>query len=390
MQLRVAFETLGEVVAHYESHGYSVRTVETTTVDDVLRATLTVAVPLDSLRSAPTRPTDVTVVDDEIRLSVPLASLPHPPSPRESDVSVTEATVGGDEPVVTLTLLIEPEAESPSADSQASDGSSDLSTTTVSNPVNRPESSTVDPSQDLISPTDSDAADATAASTPRFEAVRDESVPPYEDTTYLQTLYDECDNFREMSRHIVMDVSSETVRRYMIEADIHQPASYNTARNESEGDDAADGAVDDDPMSGDTAAAGEEAATAADIAADTDSSAVEQEPEPATGVPAAGEPNTVDGSPMDPHERLENTSLATDGLGLPAELGLHDIVDAVVSAATVHEVQRELGLEREQTRDLLEQLNLIDLVSRRLAHCDQPVSYDQVFDRLSQCVPSGA
>ena len=174
-----------------------------------------------------------------------------------------------------------------------------------------------------------------------------------------------------MSRRIAMDVSSETVRRYMIEADIHQPASYDTASPDAE-------AVD----------------SAADSEDDVDSVAGTEEEEEPT-VDSENEMDSTDGgSVLDaeqpPAERLDRASIATDGLGLPADVRLEDIADAVVGAATVHEVQRQLGLERERTRDLLAELNLIDLVSRRLVDSDRTVSYEQVADRLSQCSPSSA
>jgi hypothetical protein len=57
------------------------------------------------------------------------------------------------------------------------------------------------------------------------EAVRDESVPPFEDSGYLRCLYNSCETFAEMSEKIDMEVSSETVRRYMIDANIHSPSA---------------------------------------------------------------------------------------------------------------------------------------------------------------------
>jgi len=183
-----------------------------------------------------------------------------------------------------------------------------------------------------------------------------------------------------MSRRIAMDVSSETVRRYMIEADIHQPASYDTASPDAE--------EVESPLDSD------EVDPAADSEDDVDSVAGTEEEEDPTVDSENAMDSTDGGSVLDadqpPAERLDRASIATDGLGLPADVRLQDIADAVVGAATVHEVQRQLGLERERTRDLLAELNLIDLVSRRLVDSDRTVSYEQVADRLSQCSPSSA
>mgnify|MGYP006914302652 FL=1 len=56
-------------------------------------------------------------------------------------------------------------------------------------------------------------------------AVRSPELRPYDDIPYLEELYDRCDTFAEMSERIEMDVSGETVRRYMIQAGIHEPAT---------------------------------------------------------------------------------------------------------------------------------------------------------------------
>ena len=139
-----------------------------------------------------------------------------------------------------------------------------------------------------------------------------------------------------MSRRIDMDVSAETVRRYMTEAGVHSPTSYETAG----GARAASGADDDDGS----------------------------------------------GTASLPDEQL-----VADGIGLPEALTLHDVVDAVVDARTVHEVQREVGLEYDRTRQLLTQLNVLDLVVGRVSgDPDQRVTVEVVADRIRQCAPDSA
>ncbi|MEF8829469.1 MAG: hypothetical protein V5A49_10555, partial [Haloarcula sp.] len=67
------------------------------------------------------------------------------------------------------------------------------------------------------------------------------------------------------------------------------------------------------------------------------------------------------------------------------------VADAVVDSDTVYEVQRSLNLDRGQTRDLLEELNLLDLVLCRLAdEPDHAVSYGTVAGRIRQCTPHSA
>ncbi|WP_137285787.1 hypothetical protein [Halorussus salinisoli] len=49
--------------------------------------------------------------------------------------------------------------------------------------------------------------------------------PPYRDPERLQEVYEEYDTFDEMTDALDVDVTSQTVRRYMIKHDIHTPAS---------------------------------------------------------------------------------------------------------------------------------------------------------------------
>lgn len=57
---------------------------------------------------------------------------------------------------------------------------------------------------------------------------RDSDVPPFRDPDFLEEVYESCDTFAEMTDALEMDVTAETVRRYMIDHGIHQPNSYNT------------------------------------------------------------------------------------------------------------------------------------------------------------------
>ena len=77
---------------------------------------------------------------------------------------------------------------------------------------------TIDPYIQPVPTVESDPVDAA------LDAVRTHSLRPYDDIPYLQELYDRCDTFEEMSERIDMDVSGETVRRYMMQAGIHEPA----------------------------------------------------------------------------------------------------------------------------------------------------------------------
>jgi len=74
---------------------------------------------------------------------------------------------------------------------------------------------------------DSDDVDATS----RLQTdapPNDRDVPPFKDPELLADVYESCDTFAAMADELPMDVTGETVRRYMIEHDIHEPDTYQT------------------------------------------------------------------------------------------------------------------------------------------------------------------
>lgn len=340
MGLRIAFETLGEIVDHYDGKNCDVLNVETTADGhgETLHATFDLAVPLGSADSEGDRPSfdleDATLsADGVLSVSLSVSALTALPSTIGSAASVTgtEVDIVDGSAVLGLELAIEPTG--------APEGHAETESP---------------PEPNTTGGTDTVGSDAV------FADARDESVPAYDDTEYLRTLYEECDNFGEMSRRIEMDVSSETVRRYMIEAGVHQADSYDTARIEGE------------TTEGDSAGTDGPDGTGSPPDTDPHSRRDGRSPDRAGDGPAVGE------------------EIATDGIGLPDGVLIEDVADAVVQSGTVHQVQRHLDLERTPTRELLEELNLLDLVLRPIADSDRAVSYDQVATRLRQCAPSGA
>jgi hypothetical protein len=356
MGIHTAFAALTEVIEVYESRGRSIETVEASPVDTdgaVLDVTMAMPVSLGSggadegLTPEAARLTGGG--DLEVRFTPSATDLPSTPG-AELSVDDASATVTDDGLLLTVQLRIdatEPPDGTATEDCEPEGAGTDEPAATEA-PI-PPDTGG-----------DSEESNDTRTEPDGFAAVRDDSVPPYEDTDYLQALYDECDNFREIAEQIQMDVSSETVRRYMIEADIHVPNSYDTSSDDgeaaAESDDVDQGATDEDSR-----------ASAADpIAPDT------------TG-------------PDEPVGELPDEQLVTDGLGLPADVQLREVADAVADADTVYEVQRRLDLDRGKTRDLLEDLNLLDLVLCRLTdEPDHAVSYETVAGRIRQCTPHSA
>ena len=398
MGLHTAFTALAEVIDAYESRGRSIQTVEASpaeTGDAVLDVTVAMPVSLragggagEALTPEAARLTDSGNL--EVTFSPSATELPSTAGVSLS-VGDASATVTDDGLLLTVQLTIDATAapdEAPSADCGADQAGTDESATVGAVPSaetgdsGSPDVSDVSGREsaaagDSSSQTHSQSGDSDTDETQSdrgierekdaFAAVRDDSVPPYEDTDYLQALYDECDNFREIAEEIQMDVSSETVRRYMIEADIHVPNTYNTSSDDE--DEATAESAESDDAASETVAAEEAEQVSVTEQASTESAGPASE--------SVGE--------------LPDEQLVTDGLGLPADVHLHDVADAVVDSDTVYEVQRSLNLDRGQTRDLLEELNLLDLVLCRLAdEPDHVVSYGTVAGRIRQCTPHSA
>ncbi|RLM34586.1 MULTISPECIES: hypothetical protein [unclassified Haloarcula] len=399
MGLHTAFTALAEVIDAYESRGRSIKTVEASPADiggAVLDVTVAMPVSLRSGGGADESLTPETARltesgDLEVTFSPPAAELPS-----TSGVSLSicdaSATVTNDGLLLTVHLTIDatdaPEGAASADCGPDRAGSSDTATTTPrsagtvegdDDPVDGSAVSAAESTSDGESGSqenslagDASTADAqsghdTDSEPDPYAAVRDDSVPPYEDTDYLQALYDGCDNFREIADKIQMDVSSETVRRYMIEADIHVPNTYDTSSDDEEDPSTESGASDEDA---------------------TQSGATDEDEQVTVVKPVSAESS---GPADESVGELPDEQLVTDGIGLPAEVQLRDVADAVVESDTVYEVQRCLGLDRSQARDLLEELNLLDLVLCRLA--DEPehtVSYSRVASRIRQCAPHSA
>lgn len=329
-------DAVADVLEEYRSRGRPVRRVDvTTTGTEAATLNVTLDVPM-------------SVCDSESGVGSGL--VPEAAALTDDGLRVSFATEGGD-----LAAVPTPDAAAVSTDERSvrveDDGLVASLELTVGAPDDGPAASEADSS---VAEGAGGSAGSDRTRPARLDAVRDESVPAYEDTEYLRVLYESCDSFAEMSREIAMDVSSETVRRYMIEAGVHDPTTYDTPASASDGQSAA---REDDETESD----GDSTAEAAPSAAD------------------------------DPIPDVSEEQLLTDGIGLPAGLDLEDVADAVVDSRTTYEVHTRLGIDQDRTRELLKQLNLHDLVLRRVD--DDPerrVPYEEVAARIRQCVPPEA
>ena len=164
-------------------------------------------------------------------------------------------------------------------------------------------------------------------------------VPPFRDPELLAEVYESCETFAEMTEALGMDVTAETVRRYMIEHGIHEPNSYDTS-----------GSAD-----------GEESERSGDV--QTERADDEQTSR-----------SDADRAPV----------VLADGIGLPDDVTVDELIETVKRSNTIYEVTRDIGMDREEALTMLRELDLLDLVVGRLAEADREISRDDVIDRLRQ------
>jgi len=199
---------------------------------------------------------------------------------------------------------------------------------------------------------------------------RDSDVPPFKNPDLLADVYESCDTFAQMADAIDMDVTAETVRRYMIDYDIHQPNSYQTAADDDGSADGSGTADSDGPDAGIDPEHEEPGGPGQSIDGDEDLAAAED-----TGEETAPSAATA-GEPTEP-------VVLSDGIGLPDDVTVDTLIDTVKRSNTLYEVTREINVDRQDALDVLEELNLLDLVVGRLATEGQrDLSREEIVDRL--------
>jgi hypothetical protein len=215
---------------------------------------------------------------------------------------------------------------------------------------------------------------------------------PYRDPARLQAAYEATESFAAMRDELGVDVSPETVRQYAIRHGVHGRTADGASGSDRS----------DDSTQAPTGSPGEEGE--ADVAPPPDPDAVDDptpairrlDPDETVGdrpVVAA----TVDGSaddvaedaPDDPTTEADGDpddegTVAPDeehadgpggppptgervAVSLPEELTLDEVTASVRTSNTLYEASRALGLDREETTELLDELNLLDLVHGRVA-----------------------
>ncbi len=388
MGMSNTFGWLSQVLKHYESERAEIKRVEATrpdksNSDENLHVTIDIAVPLCATIAGEAvdgvSPTAATMREDGgLQVDFSPSALPTPNWDTDERASVetnTNARVEDGEilltSVVTMAsddLLEQPQISIKKNTTQQTKGN-------TIKPNQR--TNTIEDSEDELTDEPRPASVQASAGKERTDCeseislARNENLPPYEDTEYLEQIYELCETFIEMAEVIDMDVSTETVRRYMTEAGIHEPSSYNTVSSS-------------DAANASTSERGDSSSTADKNPAETPENDSE-----ATTIDRQLDETTGRMNPDidDPVEGVKNQQLVADGIGLPDGVTIEQLADAVESSITVHEVKRELNIERVEAHKLLKRLNLLDLVLTRVwKQDDHRISRAEIADRIRQSV----
>jgi len=167
-------------------------------------------------------------------------------------------------------------------------------------------------------------------------------VPPFRNPELLRDIYVSCDTFDEMRDALPMDITAETVRRYMISHGIHEPSTYDTtAEDNSE----------------------------------------------------VGSPETAEDPEtelLEADDDVEMPDAIADGIGLPEDVSVEALIDTVQWANTLYEVQTEFGIDRDEALSMLRQTGLFHHVVGRLSKKEKrEASREMVIESLRQQTSSG-
>jgi len=193
-----------------------------------------------------------------------------------------------------------------------------------------------------------------------------DSVPAYKDPEALRAAYDACDTFPEMTEALDADVTSETVRRYMVEYDIHDPTDTTPqAGGLSLADVQGDSDTDSDPSDGE------------DPSDDRASDSSQAERPDGLGARSVAE-LLAEADSQD-----SDDNLVADGLGISRDVTVAELAQTVTQATSLDEVTQRLELSQTHARRLLSELDLLDLVTHRLAANQIRVSNAEIKRRIT-------
>jgi len=200
----------------------------------------------------------------------------------------------------------------------------------------------------------------------------DETVPAHRDPERLREAYATHDTFKEMTAALGVDVTPQTVRHHMIKHGIHEPAPNAGSLVAGEGQPtAAPGATagSDAPGSDAPSADDSEEAPTAEGSDEADGTDEVEEPDESDATEGADRADDGDTADLDAAEDEPVPSLDDVDLELLGEQGVTvpEVREAIASSTTLYETCKRLDLDRDTATRILQELNLLDLVTGRLA-----------------------
>ncbi|WP_266082185.1 hypothetical protein [Haladaptatus caseinilyticus] len=200
----------------------------------------------------------------------------------------------------------------------------------------------------------------------------------------MEEVYEEYDTFPEMTTALDVDVTPQTVRRYMIDYGIHKPTSQsrpNLTRRLLELDPDSIPPLDGKNTSDENETSSNDSLQSPPRTISTTPVITNRDGQSSPKVDAAcsrllhsemAATDDSEGCSSDRIQRSQDEPLLLDSvehssIEIPPHLTLEDIQTAVKKARTLYEAQQLLELDRDETRRLLQELDLLDFVYGRLA-----------------------
>lgn len=365
--------TLGRFIDACEAHG-SVTGVDLLETDTESDAPLSAAIEVELPICSPSNETpELTPRETRLRPDGTLAVTYESEGPRlplddhDVDVDITETTHVDGTTTISLRATVATTTSTTNASPRAGLDSTKDPTTESTIAI-------------TVGGGDSQSSRAPESPTP---SPSERDVPPFRDTELLREVYESCETFAEMPDALGMDVTAETVRRYMIRQGIHEPTSYNTSTDED-----TDVTTTDGETAGSTTSANSAQTSAGDDGdanqiEDTESDRTDEETHNRESEDSSAP--TTDDSERPAQPDVEPPAILADGIGLPEDVSIDTIVEAVQTSNTIYEVKQGIGVEREDALELLTELNLLEFVAGRLAtEAEREVGRDQIIDRLRE------
>lgn len=401
-------DTVAAVAAAIEAAGNEITDLRAAVDNDTGRGTVHVSLPMATMDAEPSYQIDLvtaTLADGTLQLELDIITDPSETTTNETASPADSTLHSTDENSATQTIAAD---QPPIAEHTLAE-------------------------DDSTSPSEATAESTRDAATADSDESVDDDHPPYRDPDRLAAVYDPDATFAEMTDALGVDVTPQTVRRYMIEHDIHDPTSrasdtlaatdgddLEVTNTETDDDRSVETTAHEDTASGTTSIASPEAASPQKSPVDNET---DNDGEPtattATETDTPDQPtiadDTAQSAPSDstasirtedetdnvvtepPDGSADNnsapTSTATDGgtqptlsavesIELPDEVSASELVEVLTDSRTVYEVRRGLGVTDTQARTLLRQHDLIDLVTGRIRQGADPPERQEVLSRL--------